>query len=737
MKALLSAMIPGCMLLIGLWGIIYEELAIDLSSSWIILPGLVSLTVGLLLRWNKERQVMIFLIILVAVLAAGIIFSGYFTASLAGLMELVSDWYLLRRGVYIPPFRGPGQIWLMFCLFSFFSGILVARILRAKTAIPVLIMTLVVSFAWILQYIQSGWFLALFFVGILLTISQKVSGFGKGLFISTFITASLGLVIVLLVNLANVEPGQGDFGRSVADFLHSVRYESVEPALPEGRLNDLGAFQPKDDKVLKLTMKKWQPQYIRGYVGGVYTKQGWKPIANKKLLNKADLFYTIQRDNFFPSTQISEAWLSLDRKADNGFKLENIGASKAYAYTPYAVGNIKQDLLQAKKLSTEGRGQPDLEGYDGDLFDLTKSYFLQKDLSSNSDTSYMYAEKEYRDWVYKNYLSIPKDVKKVLDENFNFSSGDVTSVQAKRDIGAALDKAISYRDGAVTPNHNIDFVKYVLEISREGYSVHYATLSTLMLRRCGIPARYVEGYVVPPEQITAMGSGKTLSIRQTNSRAWSEYYLDGVGWLPFDASPDFGDILSYSLPSSDQPSDNEGGVISQKSDKPQKNPPSKKDDGNKRIKIEEEDSQLGQKDFATHKLVILLLLLLALIAFLLRIFILRRRLKKKKEGFYEDQPRKAGGAIVCYIYSMADLMGWERENITIRKQMEDLANSYGNTDPDQATELIQRLWYSGHDLSEEDREMALKWLEDFDRTWQEATPGWKRFYQKYIKCKII
>jgi hypothetical protein len=53
----------------------------------------------------------------------------------------------------------------------------------------------------------------------------------------------------------------------------------------------------------------------------------------------------------------------------------------------------------------------------------------------------------------------------------------------------------------------------------------------VLLRACGIPARYVEGYAITVQK------GKTATVRELHAHAWTEYYVNGVGWLVLDATP--------------------------------------------------------------------------------------------------------------------------------------------------------------------------------------------------------
>ena len=76
-----------------------------------------------------------------------------------------------------------------------------------------------------------------------------------------------------------------------------------------------------------------------------------------------------------------------------------------------------------------------------------------------------------------------------------------------------------------------DFALWFLENSETGYCIHFATAATVLLRAAGIPARYVEGYMVP---VTA---GQRQSVVGGNAHAWVEYYLPGAGWMILESTP--------------------------------------------------------------------------------------------------------------------------------------------------------------------------------------------------------
>ena len=86
----------------------------------------------------------------------------------------------------------------------------------------------------------------------------------------------------------------------------------------------------------------------------------------------------------------------------------------------------------------------------------------------------------------------------------------------------------------VMPATEQDFALWFLEAGETGYCVHFATAATVLLRAAGIPARYVEGYLV---KTTAQ---QTTVVRGERAHAWVEYYVPHVGWVILEATPSEG-----------------------------------------------------------------------------------------------------------------------------------------------------------------------------------------------------
>ena len=76
------------------------------------------------------------------------------------------------------------------------------------------------------------------------------------------------------------------------------------------------------------------------------------------------------------------------------------------------------------------------------------------------------------------------------------------------------------------------YIDYFIFEGKEGYCVQYATAMTLLCRSSGIPARYVEGYLV-----TEKDENGNYVVRESNGHAFVQVFIPGYGWKIFDPTP--------------------------------------------------------------------------------------------------------------------------------------------------------------------------------------------------------
>ena len=93
-----------------------------------------------------------------------------------------------------------------------------------------------------------------------------------------------------------------------------------------------------------------------------------------------------------------------------------------------------------------------------------------------------------------------------------------------RELRARLFRIFEYVPGSTTADSPIEAI---LEIGR-GVCQDYAHVMASILRKWGVPCRYVSGYLAPAEENVTTGE----------SHAWVEGWFPGVGWLGFDPTND-------------------------------------------------------------------------------------------------------------------------------------------------------------------------------------------------------
>ncbi|MBN2795220.1 MAG: transglutaminase domain-containing protein [Clostridia bacterium] len=83
-----------------------------------------------------------------------------------------------------------------------------------------------------------------------------------------------------------------------------------------------------------------------------------------------------------------------------------------------------------------------------------------------------------------------------------------------------------------------EFVSKFIFDTREGYCTYFATALTVMARINEIPARYVEGFRIDPNEENQEGF---TSVTEGDAHAWCEVYLEDKGWVIFESTPPYAD----------------------------------------------------------------------------------------------------------------------------------------------------------------------------------------------------
>ena len=248
--------------------------------------------------------------------------------------------------------------------------------------------------------------------------------------------------------------------------------------------------------------------YLRGYIGGEYTSNAWIDIKDndyKKLQEKLDdaklSSKILQNINSSEIAAVNAAEYNKENFVNykGQMSINNIGANNEYAYLPYdAIYTRDYNYLKDLKCSIEDKDEYSVQyyNYEADI-DTIERIFSDKGNGYNKDTDKL--EEIYRDYVYEVYTRLPSDklqnIQKIY-KGFSNNNSIGSCIDIAKDI--VLDGTRYDLNPGVLPEGN-DFVEYFLYENKKGYCVHFASAGAVILRAMGIPARYVEGYVINQE----------------------------------------------------------------------------------------------------------------------------------------------------------------------------------------------------------------------------------------------
>ncbi len=127
--------------------------------------------------------------------------------------------------------------------------------------------------------------------------------------------------------------------------------------------------------------------------------------------------------------------------------------------------------------------------------------------------------------------TLPSSVRTLAKELASKADSDSQILQAMKIRNYFLDDFTYTLSPDKIPTDR-DFVDYFLE-TKEGYCTYYASAMVVLARAAGIPARYVEGFLLTNLEHVE----NVYTVTGEEAHAWSELYFEGIGWVPFDATP--------------------------------------------------------------------------------------------------------------------------------------------------------------------------------------------------------
>ena len=147
---------------------------------------------------------------------------------------------------------------------------------------------------------------------------------------------------------------------------------------------------------------------------------------------------------------------------------------------------------------------------------------------------YRSVETKYANFVRQNYLDVDKGIKEELERIASENGLSANSSTLVQDILDYVRNAADYKVGVKVPAGE-DPILYFLEDGKEGKCTDFAGAATLLFRLFGVPARITTGYLVADAKPNV-----DITVKGANAHAWVEIYVNGIGWVCVDPTPDDG-----------------------------------------------------------------------------------------------------------------------------------------------------------------------------------------------------
>ncbi len=234
----------------------------------------------------------------------------------------------------------------------------------------------------------------------------------------------------------------------------------------------------------------------------------WQNTSEKLDNQYAGMLQYLAERKFYPQIQIT---MCMDSNNDltNTVTIQNTGASRKYVYVPLTSsfgGITPSNQKNCDRILPESFWGD--QEYTVEVLMTTRQHEYELTPIDNLSRDMQECERIYRAYVYDHYLAIPKAEREKLEQENLESVGGKTQYEV-------LESVHSY-----------------LEHMKQQSSEEYASKAALLLRYCGIPTRYVNGFYADYDR---PNSRKILS--RSDQHQWIEVYIDGVGFATFETDP--------------------------------------------------------------------------------------------------------------------------------------------------------------------------------------------------------
>lgn len=295
--------------------------------------------------------------------------------------------------------------------------------------------------------------------------------------------------------------------------------------------------------VLRVKSSNNEGDYLKGFVGSIYTGQSWDSLPENEYEKLDSILNEWKVQNF---TSLFNKLLGRNVKTYE-LTVQNMKRNSLRVYAPYGLASKSEELPGIDFINDgflrSGNGLFGTSEYSMNATTLQIDAWKMSDSMMNAfnkeQRPFIHAAMEYKNFVYSHYTQLPEKLEEKLDQylyEHNLSMKNYVNPNAF--ANAIITKVQGENSYTLSPGltpEGRDFVEYFLFENHKGYCVHFASATAALLRAAGVPARYVEGYAVSPDDFK--GYDQWANIPDSRSHAWVEIYLSAVGWVPVESTP--------------------------------------------------------------------------------------------------------------------------------------------------------------------------------------------------------
>ncbi|MEI3611575.1 transglutaminase-like domain-containing protein [Pseudogracilibacillus sp. SO30301A] len=500
----------------------------------------------------------------------------------------------------------------------------------------------------------------------------------------------------------------------------------------KGDFTQLGEIQFFNEPALEVIMDKPASLYLRGFVGSNYTSERWSDLDSKTYYENRGLYYWLNKEGFNPLSQLSTINSMNEENKKIGEKvnvtINNLNGHSKFLYTPY---ELSSDAEQFENVRLSDYSMISSSQFFGDRsyryeinsellvkYPSLANVIYQQNANETID-HYVKNESHYNEYVYQHFTKLPSNIQNILEGHIEVTSSDdenhVSYEEAIEFVRTYLYRTITYKVNPTPLPEGQDFVVHLLENSQEGYATHFATAATLMFRYLNIPARYVEGYLVTPKDIEGKDNFEKIELTGKNAHAWTEIYLDEIGWIPIEVTPPYYHVMEQTDLSEYPKGENE------KDTQSRKEAGGGADDSSQKVsdKQKENKNNLNREKnksiWSNYKLYLYIILVIASLLIIGYFTNRRYKLFRLKKSFQQSPVNVAAKKIFSYVLYLLQYDGLEEFGGSVHTFEKELHVKYGKEyvmKYKQAVHIYQKAMYSGKEITEENRQFLIGFTKD-------------------------